>query len=125
MTKVVLLVIGGLASAVAVAGALLPGLPATPFVLVALWAFARSSPRLHGALLRMPVLRAAVEEARRFETRRSVRLPVKIFAIACAWGSAALALAASRGSLTVVPLLVTLAAVGGTAFMLLIPTDRS
>ncbi|GAA0473321.1 MULTISPECIES: YbaN family protein [Tatumella] len=36
----------------AVAGLILPGLPCTEFLLLASWAAARSSPRLHGWILR-------------------------------------------------------------------------
>lgn len=42
---------GGIAVGLAVIGAVLPLVPTTPFLLVAAFAFARSSPRLHGWLV--------------------------------------------------------------------------
>lgn len=46
-----LLVLAGLCLVLAVIGVILPGMPATVFLLMAAWAAARSSPRLHAWLL--------------------------------------------------------------------------
>jgi len=48
------LTVGLLATASGLAGAVLPLVPTTPFLLVAAYAFARSSPRLHSWLLEHP-----------------------------------------------------------------------
>ena len=50
------LVIGVLAAVFGIAGIVLPLVPTTPFLLVAAFAFARSSPRLHGWLVSHPRL---------------------------------------------------------------------
>ena len=47
----VLLVFAGLCLVLAVIGVILPGMPTTVFLLMAAWAAARSSPRLHAWLL--------------------------------------------------------------------------
>ena len=54
--KVLWLTLGLLATACGVAGIVLPLVPATPFLLLAAFAFARSSPRLHGWLVAHPRL---------------------------------------------------------------------
>jgi uncharacterized membrane protein YbaN (DUF454 family) len=123
-TRIVLVLTGLAATVLAIAGAILPGLPTTPFLLVALWAFARSSDRLYGWLERIPLLRSALAEAHRFEERRAIRLPVKLFAVSFAW---CMALVAGLTFGPERPLLfgVIIAAVlAGTIFMWIIPTDR-
>jgi len=60
-----------------VAGALLPLMPGTPFMLLALWAFARSSKRFHHWLYNHRLFGAPL---RRWHTDRVVPLSVKIVA---------------------------------------------
>jgi len=59
-------------------GVLLPGLPATPFLLVASYFFVRSSPRLHRWLNRSPIFGRLLRD---WETHHGIRRPIKIFAI--------------------------------------------
>jgi uncharacterized membrane protein YbaN (DUF454 family) len=121
--KLAYIIIGNIATALAIAGALLPGLPTTPFLLIALWAFARSSERLLGWLERIPLLREALVEARRFEERRTIRREVKVTAIATAWGSVLLTGLLSSFSNPVLLGIVGAAALGGTVAMWWFPTE--
>lgn len=123
MSKLAYIIIGSLATALAIAGAILPGLPTTPFLLIALWAYARSSPWLLGQIERLPLLREAMVEARRFEERRAIRLGVKLTAVATAWGSVLLVGLASGFSSPVLLSIVALAAACGTFAMWWFPTE--
>ncbi|WP_076504459.1 DUF454 family protein [uncultured Pseudacidovorax sp.] len=78
------------ALALAVAGVVLPGLPTTPFVLLAAWAAARSSPRLAGWLERHPLFgplilnwRAGGRVSRR--AKRSAAAAMAVCAVVLIW----------------------------------------
>jgi uncharacterized membrane protein YbaN (DUF454 family) len=60
-------------------GVFLPGLPTTPFVLLAAFFYARSSPRLHGWLRRSRLFGPLLDDWRR---HRGIRLSVKLSAVA-------------------------------------------
>lgn len=116
--------VGCVATALAVAGAILPGLPTTPFLLVALWAFARSSDTLNDILHRIPLLSHALAEAHRFEERRAIRPAIKVTAVSVAWFSVLLTAISFGGARPVLLASVAAAAIAGTVAMLWIPTDR-
>lgn len=124
MHKLVLVIVGLAFTGLALLGAVLPGLPTTPFLIIALWAFARSSRKLTRWIQRVPILQSALREAQRFEERRTLRPAVKLAALALAWGSM-LFMAWWKRSLTD-PLVgvMALGAIAATVTMVLIPTDR-
>src|SRR5262245_60690786 len=59
-------------------GAILPGLPTTPWVLLASYCFARSSPRLESWLKRSPFFGRLLQD---WQTHRGIRRPVKVLAV--------------------------------------------
>lgn len=63
-------------------GALLPVLPTTPFLLLAFWLFARSSPRLARWLLTNRIFGEYLEN---YRSGRGIALRIKIFVISLMW----------------------------------------
>jgi hypothetical protein len=124
MRRVAYISLGSVATGLAIVGVWLPGLPTTPFLLVALWAFANSSERLHAWLMRVPLLQTALAEARRFEEQRAVRREVKVFAQAVAWGSAALVIASTGAANMVLNAVMIAAGVSCSLFMWSVKTAR-
>src|SRR5215213_7565487 len=59
-------------------GVLLPGLPATPFVLTASYCFSKSSPRLERWLHRAPLIGRLLRD---WGEHRGLRRPVKVLAV--------------------------------------------
>lgn len=113
-------VVGLLATGLAILGVWLPGLPTTPFVLVALWAFSQSSVRLSTWLRRVPILRGAIAAADRYRQERTLPRNVKIIAQSAAWGSVPVVLLLTRSSW--IMLAVAAAAVACSVFMASTPT---
>lgn len=60
-------------------GVFLPGLPTTPFLLLACWCFARSSPRMEAALLRSRLFGPIIHDWRR---QGGIRRPIRNYALA-------------------------------------------
>jgi hypothetical protein len=69
-------------TALALLGILLPVLPTTPFLLLAAWCFARSSPRLYAWLHEN---RLFGKHLRRYRNGEGLPLPAKVTAISLLW----------------------------------------
>lgn len=76
--KYLLITIGLISIALGVLGALLPILPTTPFLILALACFANSSPRFHHRLLNNPWFGSALQQ---WEQNRSISRSSKIKAL--------------------------------------------
>ena len=77
LRRVLFLAAGFASLGMAYLGALLPGLPTTPWVMLASWCFARSSPRLQSWLRRSPIFGALLRD---WDEHRGIRRPVKAVA---------------------------------------------
>ena len=115
-------VIGFAAVGMAVLGALLPGLPTTVFLLIALWAFSRSSQRMHRWVRQAPVFREAMTHVDRYQAERTIALGVKILAVSCAWTSVALFFLANGLSASLTAIVLVTLAMACTVFMTLTRT---
>lgn len=70
--------IGGIALALGLIGVALPLVPTVPFLLVAAYAFARSSPRLHGWLMNHPRFGPPLQE---WQRHRAISRRAKTIAV--------------------------------------------
>lgn len=83
--RIIYALIGIMATAIAIIGVFLPAIPTTFPVIVALWAFSRSSAKLSAGLEKIPILKTALVEANRYERERTVSRRAKIVSQSCAW----------------------------------------
>lgn len=102
--------LGLAATALGLAGAALPLVPTTPFLLVAAWAFARSSPRLEMWLRDHPRLGPPLKA---WEERRAIPGPAKAVAAVSLPASVAVVHAAGAGPGLTAAVGLGLACVGG------------
>jgi Flp pilus assembly protein TadB len=83
----------------------------------------RFSETLHERLQRIPLLRTALAEARRFETQGAVRAPVKLTALSFAWGSVLVVGATTEAEGPLLLSFVVMAVAAATLFMWWVPTE--
>ena len=103
-------------------GAVVPGMPATIFLLAASWLFAHSSPKLRERLLASRL----AAPLRRFEETRRMTDRDKRAAIGAMWAGITLAVWLTREGSPVLPGTIVLLGVVGTAVILfLVPGERS
>ncbi|MGK2896236.1 MAG: YbaN family protein [Candidatus Saccharimonadales bacterium] len=121
--KVLYTLVGLVATALGFVGVWLPGMPTTVFVLIALWAFSNSSPRLHSWLLKVPILKSGIKEAQRFQHEGTIDNRVKFISQACSWISFIGVTITFRS--IVISLIVGALALSCSIFMYLVPTAHA
>lgn len=112
--------LGWIAVALAVVGAVVPGVPMTVFLLAASWCFSRSSPRFDAWLRGHVWLGPAI---RRFSGRGGMPRSAKRLAQASMWPAIAVSAVSLMGPYPLGALLtVALGAIGAVAIQLVVPT---
>lgn len=84
ISRILLVVVGTLCVALGILGALLPLLPATPFLLLASVCYLRSSETLYGKLMNNRYLGPYITN---FRERRGMPLKAKVFTLGLLWAS--------------------------------------
>ena len=121
LRRLVYMTLAALFFVLAMVGTLLPGLPTTPFLLLMSYFLIRSSPWLHGRVVRMPIVGPVIREWRE---KRAVSIRVKV--VACLM--VLLVVAASLATENLGPFLkitIGLFAAGGIWVVLRLPTVGS
>lgn len=80
--RIFFIVLGIVCVILAGLGVLLPGLPATPFLLLASYSFARSSKRMHDWLINNKIFGPILSD---FLDRKGIRLHIKVISILMMW----------------------------------------
>ena len=84
LTRALYLLLGWSALVSGVVGIFVPLLPTTPFLLLAAWAFYRSSPQLYDRLLAHPYLGTYI---RNFREYRAIPLRAKVVSVTLIWAT--------------------------------------
>jgi len=121
LVRIVLVALGTLFLALALIGVVLPGLPTTPFVLLAAACYVRSSRRLYGWLLAHRVFGKLIRD---FQEQRAIPRSAKIVSVAAMVGMIGVSVVFLVEALWLRLLLIGLGIVGCTV-VLRFPTASS
>lgn len=119
--RVLFVCAGLLCVGLAYLGALLPGLPTTPWVLLAGYCFSRSSPRLERWLKRSPVFGKLLRD---WDEHRGIRRPVKVVAVCMVVTVVTLSIVFGGLPIKVKWVIGGLACVGVCVIVFVVPTVR-
>lgn len=121
--KILYALLGLLCTGLGIVGIWLPGLPTTVFVLIALWAFSKSSQRLYGWFTRIPLLKHAIHESHRFQREGTLAPRVKFISQGSAWLSFAIVTALTQNMILAV--ILALVALSCSIFMYIVPSSQT
>lgn len=119
-TRILLWLVGSVALVLGLIGVVLPGLPTTPFVLLAAACYAKASPRLHAGLLNHRLTGPLLRD---WEQHRSLTRRTKTIAVASMLVMVSFSIWSFRDHVTVQLLLLALGAIGAWV-VLRIPTRK-
>lgn len=120
MIKLLFITLGSIFSGLGFLGIFIPGLPTTPFLLLAAACYVRSSDRLYAWLLHHNLLGKYIRD---FEKTRSISLHGKIVSLIMMWTMISLSALVFIKIITVKIIIVILGLIG-TFVILSIPTSR-
>lgn len=107
---------------IAYLGMILPGLPTTPWVLLASYCFSRSSPRLAWWLKRSPIFGRLLRD---WDEHRGIRRPVKVFSVCLVVTVVGLSIAFGGLPVWVKCVIGGLALIGICTVVFVVPTIKS
>lgn len=118
--RIAYIVLGFAMTFLGIIGIFIPGLPSTVFILIALWAFSRSSAKLHQWLTKLPILRQTIQEIDVYQKQKDLPISTKIISQTAAWLSCIICTIIFQSLALTIVLLV--AAVACSVFMYMTPT---
>jgi len=121
--KMLYALLGLVCTGLGIVGIWLPGLPTTVFVLIALWAFSKSSQRLYEWFTRIPLLKHAIRESHRFQREGTLAPRVKFISQGSAWLSFAIVTALTQNMILAV--ILALVALSCSVFMYMVPSSQA
>lgn len=121
LKRLAYIAVGLVCVTLAVAGALIPGVPTTPWVLLASYCFARSSERLDNWLRGAPVFGRLIAD---WEKYRGIRRPVKVMAVCTVVTVVTLSITFSGLPVFVKWMIGVWACIGVSTILFVVPTAR-